>query len=122
MKTPKRKRKQKARAGFAALGGSASPVAFNINDYVMVKLTDYGRQCLRKNYDDLKAYYGGKLGFDYTPPKEDKDGWSKWQAWSLMADLGKHILMGFDPPFKTTIKVMLNDKDQATRQGQAANT
>ena len=105
MKTPKRKRKQKARAGFAALGGSASPVEFNINDHVMVKLTPYGRACLKKNYDELNAAYGGRLPFKHSPPTEDKDGWSRWQAWSLMADLGKHISMGMNPPFETTIRV-----------------
>ena len=110
MKTPKLKRKQKARAGFAALGGSASSVEFNINDYVMVKLTPYGRACLQKNYDELSAAYGGRLPFKHSPPTEDKDGWSRWQAWSLMADLGKHISMGMNPPFETTIKVMLNEK------------
>jgi hypothetical protein len=26
---------------------------FNINDTIKVKLTDYGKESLRKNYDDL---------------------------------------------------------------------
>ncbi|MBE2181411.1 MAG: hypothetical protein IAE97_13165 [Chthoniobacterales bacterium] len=83
----------------------AAFVAFNVNDYVQVRLTDYGRQCLRDNYEKPKAAYAGKLGFDYSPPKEDKDGWSRWQAWSLMKDLGPHISMGMNPPFETTIRI-----------------
>jgi hypothetical protein len=84
---------------------TASFVEFNVNDYVQVKLTDRGRACLRENYDKLNAAYAGKLSYLLTPPKEDKDGWSRWQAWSLMKDLGPHISMGMQPPFETTIRV-----------------
>jgi hypothetical protein len=98
-------KKRKAKAGLAAASGSASFVTFNINDYVQVRLTDRGRACLRENYDKLNAAYGGKLTFKHTPPKEDKDGWSRWQAWSLMQDLGPHISMGMNPPFEPTIRV-----------------
>ena len=104
-------------AGFAGAQCSASFVAFNINDYVQVKLTDYGRQCLREHYDKRNAAYGGKLSFKHTPPQEDKDGWSRWQAWSLMKDLGPHISMGMNPPFETTIRVEVqrpNDPSSAT--------
>ena len=103
----KKKKTQSARrkARSAPPHGSASFVTFNINDYVQVRLTDRGRACLRENYDKLNAAYGGKLTFKHTPPKEDKDGWSRWQAWSLMQDLGPHISMGMNPPFETTIRV-----------------
>ena len=103
----KKKKTQSARrkARSARPHGSASFVTFNINDYVQVRLTDRGRACLRENYDKLNAAYGGKLHFNHTPPKEDKDGWSRWQAWSLMQDLGPHISMGMNPPFETTIRV-----------------
>lgn len=97
--------------------GSASFVTFNVNDYVQVRLTDRGRVCLRENYDKLNAAYGGKLPFNHTPPKEDKDGWSRWQAWSLMQDLGPHISMGMKPPFEMTIRVEVERlNDQARRR------
>lgn len=80
-------------------------IEFNVNNHVLVKLTDHGRACLRKNYDDLNAACGGKLGFKFALPKEDKDGWSRWQAWSLMSDLGPHISIGMNPPFETTIRI-----------------
>lgn len=50
-------------------------------------------------------------------PAQDKDGWSRWQAWSLMQDLGPHISMGMNPPFETTIRVeveRLNEPSSAT--------
>ena len=78
---------------------------FNINDTVYVRLTDYGRKCLRLDYDKLEARCGGKLGFSYTPPKEDEDGWSKWQMWHLMEHLGPHITLCMDPPFETIIRL-----------------
>lgn len=80
-------------------------VTFNINDYVQVRLTDRGRNCLRENYERLKAAAGGHIGFDFKLPTEDQDGWSRWQAWDLMHQLGPHISAGFDLPFETTIRV-----------------
>ena len=105
MKKSKSKNRKRAAAVAGAAPCSASFVDFNINDYVQVKLTPYGRACLQKNYNELNAAYGGRLPFKHSPPTEDKDGWSRWQAWSLMADLGKHIAMGMNPPFETTIRV-----------------
>lgn len=55
-------------------------IRFNVNDCVKVRLTDYGKRCLRKNYDDLQAGLGKKLGFPFRLPEEDENGWSEWQA------------------------------------------
>lgn len=65
---------------------------FNINDYVWVKLTDYGR-----------GYLFEKLG----RVAEDKNGWSKWSMWSLMETLGSRVLVGSCPPFEPTIRFEL---------------
>lgn len=107
MRRPKSKNtkgtKRQRRKPLRAAPGSASFVDFNVNDYVEVKLTDYGRQALRANYDKLGASCGGKLAFEFKLPQEDKEGWSRWQMWSLMQDLGPHI--GMNPPFETTIRI-----------------
>jgi hypothetical protein len=50
---------------------------FNINDRVKVKLTLYGRSKLFENEF-------------YFLPEEDEDGWSEWQLWVLMEQLGKY--------------------------------
>lgn len=77
---------------------------FNVNHYVRVKLTDYGRECLRKNHEQLYQGWKGTRP-EYHPPNEDVDGWSRWQLWSLMADLGPHISLGMNPPFEATIQI-----------------
>jgi len=77
-------------------------VPFNINGEVRVKLTDHGRWLHRKNHDDLMADWAARgipTRLDYTPPREDADGWSKWQMWVLMKEFGPHIFMGMDNPF-----------------------
>lgn len=58
------------------------------NDYVRVKLTDYGRQVLRKQHEELQAAYPKTPISGDGVPNEDADGWSKWQLWWLMHKLG----------------------------------
>ena len=83
---------------------SCSLFEFNINEYVEVKLTKRGREIHRKNCDGLFASMENPP--KYTPPKEDDDGWSKWQMWSLMQDFGASIYMGAtEQPFETTIRI-----------------
>lgn len=77
---------------------------FNINDKVRVKLTDYGRQVHRADRERLYAQLGMKG--DYVPPKEDENGWSEWQLWVLMEELGRHLRLGGETPFETTIELV----------------
>lgn len=79
--------------------------AFNINDVVQVKLTDRGRFQLRKNHDDFWADVGREPPYAFTLPEEDADGWSSWQLWRLMSELGKQCGAGLPLPFETTIKI-----------------
>ena len=74
---------------------------FNINHMVRVKLTDKGRAIHRENWEILSR----KLG--YCPPVEDKNGWSTWQMWSLMNHFGEHLFCGSEPPFETTIDIVV---------------
>lgn len=41
----------------------------------------------------------------YTPPKEDAEGWSEWQLWSLMQQLGNYIQLGDPNVIETDIKL-----------------
>jgi len=83
-------------------------ISFDINNYVRVRITPHGKECLRKNYDELaEQYAGGKLGFEFMLPKEDSDGWSEWQAWCLMKELGPHISMSGPVPFETEIQIKI---------------
>ncbi len=76
---------------------------FNVNDKVRVKLTDHGRQALRRRHADL---WDGISPHQYEPPKEDAEGWSEWQMWDLMESLGHMWYMGGPPPFDTTIQLV----------------
>lgn len=78
-------------------------VKFNINDYVLVKLTPLGRVIHKANHIEL--FENAKFRPDYTPPKEDADGWSKWQMHDLMSQFGHQLQLGFDIPFETTIQI-----------------
>ncbi len=79
---------------------------FNINDKVRVKLTDHGRACLERNHVEFWAGIGRPAPYAYTPPTEDAEGWSEWQLWSLMHELGPHTSMGLSVPFETTIQIV----------------
>jgi hypothetical protein len=78
---------------------------FNINDYVNVKLTDYGRQLHREDHYAFWKAAGREPPYPYRPPKEDADGWSQWQMWDLMQTFGKHISLGTKMPFETEIRI-----------------
>lgn len=77
---------------------------FNVNDFVMVRLTDMGREILRKQHEELLRRVP-KLG-EFNAPKEDADGWSRWQMWNLMETFGPHVSLGMHVPFETTIRIV----------------
>lgn len=87
-------------------------IDFNINDMVRVKLTDLGRQTLWANH--LNTFGSRVIDFPYSPPKEDEEGWSRWQLWVLMSDLGGAMRMGADNPFCTQIQFEIPDNQPET--------
>jgi hypothetical protein len=78
-------------------------IELNINDWVSVKLNDIGRDRHRADFDRWTANLQRKP--EYRAPKEDAEGWSKWQLWHLMEIFGPLINLGAIPPFETTIRV-----------------
>ena len=74
---------------------------FNINKNVFVQLTDAGRKIHRE------SFYESFSEWDYKPnyifPKEDEDGWSKWQMWKLMQEFGESMSNGCPMPFAPEI-------------------
>ncbi len=77
---------------------------FNINSTVRVRLTDHGRRLLRIEHEKFWANTA-RPDYPYTPPKEDEGGWSEWQLWCLMRELGPHIDFGGLLPFETVIEL-----------------
>lgn len=92
------------------------PFAFNMNDYVRVKLTAEGKAMLAREAAELRRSHP-KVTWSYIPPLEDEEGYSKWQLWKLMSEFGPHIHLGcrmlFDP-------VILFDVPKETLSGETA--
>lgn len=75
---------------------------FNVNDYVRVKLTNHGRSVLRQQREALLKPYGLPVRL----PEEDAAGWSTWQLWSLMQELGHTCGNGAPLTFEPTIEIV----------------
>lgn len=67
---------------------------FNINDPVWVRLTPRGLAEIQKDAG-LAAIHRHR---------EEVNGWTRWQLWELMAELGKFCYMGGRIPFETEIR------------------
>lgn len=90
---------------------------FNINDHVYVKLTDVGKERLKKNYveycDHLRSM-GGSYPFEFSLPTEDENGWSRWQLWELMNEFGSHLYTGCPTYFESN-KIRVSAGDVVSR-------
>ena len=71
----------------------------------IVRLTDAARALPEAEHRRLWAE-AGHPDIGYSKPEEDKDGWSKWQLWSLMRDFGPHIYAGAPLLFETEIEIV----------------
>lgn len=79
-------------------------LSFNVNDEVRVKLTTVGIERMRRRHDELNKVVGGALGA-FRQPKVDDDGWSRFQLWTLISELGGALTMGRPVPFETTMQI-----------------
>ena len=68
---------------------------FNINNPIMVKLTDKGINIYYHQHDDLNRFYGKEM-IRPSYPKIDAEGFVTFQLWELMTIFGKHFHMGMD--------------------------
>ena len=78
-------------------------IDFNVNHYVLVKLTDVGRKEIERQNTELRAAYPNIE--PAKPIKEDDEGWSKWQMHSLMNHFGHMMTCGCESPFEMNIKI-----------------
>jgi len=76
---------------------------FNVNDWVMVKLNSVGLAELEKQHKEFASMFL-KAG-EFKPPKEDAEGYSKWQLHDLMHRFGHMMTLGSIPPFDTTVRI-----------------
>jgi hypothetical protein len=87
-------------------------IDFNINEHVLVQLTQRGRDLHRANWESLMEKFqtpSGNPRFAYRPPEEDSDGYSRWQMWHLMHTFGPNMGLASEVPFYTTIKIEVPD-------------
>lgn len=79
----------------------ATSFKFNINNYVKVKLTEKGKNIIENYYSNIPQLENHSRPL----PKEDENGWSKWQMWDLMSMFGDKMFNGCDVPFETEIEI-----------------
>lgn len=86
-------------ATLSLVPGSTLLVSLNLNEYVRVRLTQRAREHHhRRHQEAFAAYPVGR--FPYSPPREDADGWSRWQLHELMRCFGDLVSLGSDSPFE----------------------
>lgn len=77
---------------------------FNINNNIKVKLTEHGKNILKKQHEELYQYSCASNYRQYVPITEDENGFSTWQMWSLFETFKEHIhLSAYPLPFETEI-------------------
>lgn len=83
---------------------------FNINHYVKVKLTDVGREELKRQHESFNLQLNGRLG-EWKGVVEDSEGYSRWQMWDLMNRFGRMLELGRQCPFDTKIIICVEGED-----------
>lgn len=89
-----------------------SEIAFNLNWYVKVKLTETGMRHLMDRHLEMFEFWDryGKMMPEYLPPKFDSDGYTKYQMWHLMQIFGSKMHMGGPLPFESMEVIMCIDQ------------
>lgn len=67
-------------------------VRINLNEVIKVKLTDLGKDIYYHQYDELNRRRG-RIVCEPSFPKEDAEGYTKFQLWNFMELYGEHIGM-----------------------------
>ncbi len=75
---------------------------FNINNYVKVKLTDYGKEIYYHQFDKTNERLGKEIIKPRMPTLDD-EGYLKDQLWKIMSVFGEYISLGSKQPFDTDI-------------------
>jgi len=78
---------------------------FNINNTVLVKLTDRGRKVLKEQHEQFCKDFPSipEKVKEYEPKKEDANGFTEFQLWVLMETFGPYTHIGMETMFETEI-------------------
>ena len=66
------------------------PIRINLNEWIKVKLTDWGKEIYYHQYDKIN-HIAGKEICKPKFPKEDENGYTKFQLWDFMELYGEYI-------------------------------
>ena len=81
---------------------------FNINNYVEIKLTQYGKDILKEKEDKIFTEYPSLKEYLYKY-KVNNRGYLKLQLWEVMNIFGDRFCDGCDAPFEMDIKMEVKD-------------
>lgn len=75
----------------------------NLNEYVKVKLNDFGKDIYYRQYDEINEKIkslGGKP-IESTMPEVDAEGYTRFQIWQFMNLYGEYMTMSGKPVLET---------------------
>lgn len=75
----------------------------NLNEYIMVKLNDKGKDIYYHQYDEVNENIKRHGGKPIIPkmPKVDEEGYTRFQMWQFMNLYGEYMTIGFDTVLET---------------------
>ena len=81
---------------------------FNINNYIEIKLTQYGKDILKEKEDKIFTEYPSLKEYLYKY-KVNNRGYLKLQLWEVMNIFGSYLGTCCDAPFEMDIKIKSSD-------------
>lgn len=66
------------------------PIHINLNEFIKVRLTDLGKDIYYHRYDMINAFAKKEVIKPHYP-KEDENGYTKFQLWDFIELYGSHI-------------------------------
>lgn len=69
-------------------------ININLNEIVKVKLTDLGKEIFYHQHDEFNKRMGKEV-IKPKYPREDEDGYSRFQLWYFIELYGNHFGMGY---------------------------
>lgn len=83
---------------------------FNINEHVKVKLTKEGIAELKRQHDELYSHFPKVERHKFIHPSVDSEGYTTFQMWDLMSQLGHMMQFGFsNHGFETDILIDIKE-------------
>lgn len=76
----------------------------NLNDYIKVKLTEYGRKIYRSSFISL--------GLPEPHINVDEEGYTRFQMHDFINTFGEYIHVGCEMPCEPTIQIQIDSADK----------